>query len=92
MFYPIFSIIIGAFLLVFSISNIIKKEELILSIISLPFSLSFIGVAIWCFFVLGTDFEFIPMLVMLFLAVLYIALFVAFKKKDKSNTDKANIK
>ena len=87
MFYSITSIVIGALLFMLFIYGLIKKESLIIDLLNIVFSLAFIGIGIWSLFLLGKDLEFVPMIVMLGVAVLYIIINILVNKKTKETKE-----
>lgn len=89
MFYSIASIVIGGLLFLFFIYGLVKKESLITCLINIVFSLAFIGIGIWSLFMLGKELEFVPMIVMLSVAVLYIVINVLINKRLKDRRKEA---
>lgn len=84
MFYSIAGIVVGVLLFGLTINNLINKKDKLFTIINTIFSLAYIGVGTWSFFMLGKDLEFIPMVIMLGISIVYIIfVFVLNRKESK---------
>ncbi|MBQ9449272.1 MAG: hypothetical protein IJU60_05300 [Acholeplasmatales bacterium] len=83
MFYSIVSLILGAFLLIFGSFCITKKNKISFIIITYIVALGYIGVGIWSFFLLNKDYEFIPVLTMLGITIIYVVVFLFYDRGMK---------
>ena len=83
MFYSIVSLILGVFLLIFASFCITKKNKISFIIITYLVGLAYIGVGVWSFFLLNKDYEFIPVLCMLGITILYVVVFLFYDRGMK---------
>ncbi len=87
MFYSIVSVVLGVFLLFFASMCITKKNKISFICITYLVALGYIGIGIWSFFLLNKDYEFIPVLCMLGITIIYVIIFLFYdrgmKEKNK---------